>query len=79
MSNVEVKVIIYANDRNVAAMVKGLAWEVDGPKSVAGASKKFLAAHGHLVFHFGSREKADEFVDVLAMYLPGILGRISTS
>lgn len=79
MSMVDVKIMIHANDRKVAAMVKALAFEVDGPKSVEGASKEFLAAHGHLVFHFRSLEKADEFRDALAMYLPGILGRISAS
>jgi hypothetical protein len=79
MSTVDIKIVIYANDRKVAAMVKALAFEVDGTRSVKGASKEFLAAHGHLVFHFSSREKADEFRDALAMYLPGILGRISAS
>jgi len=79
MSNVVVKVIVHANDRYIAAMAKSLAWEVGGPKSVSGASKEFLAAHGHLVFTFRTREKADTFVHVLATYLPGILGRVSTS
>lgn len=79
MSNVDIKVIIQGNDRKLAAMVKALAFEIDGPKSVEGASKEFLTANGHLVFHFRSREKADEFRNVLAMYVPGILGRVSPS
>jgi hypothetical protein len=69
----DVKVVIHANDRNVGAMVKALAFEVDGPKSVEGASKDFLKMHGHLVFHFRSAEKAQEFRDAISLYLPGFL------
>ncbi len=75
MTTVDIKITIHANDRKIAAMVKALAFEVDGPKSVEGASKEFLETHGYLVFHFKSHEKADAFRDVLTMYLPRILAQ----
>lgn len=75
MITADVKITIHANDRKVAAMVKALAFEVGGTKSVVGTSKEFLETHGYLVFHFKSHEKADEFRDALAMYLPGILAQ----
>ena len=74
-----VKIVIHANDRKVSAMVKALAFEVDGPKSVGGATKEFLEKHGYLVFHFHSNEKAQEFRDAVALYLPGFLARAEST
>lgn len=75
MSTADIKITIHANDRKIAAMVKALAFEVDGPKSVEGTSKEFLDTHGYLVFHFKSHEKADMFREALIMYLPGIFAK----
>jgi hypothetical protein len=75
MTTVDIKITIHANDRKIAAMVKALAFEVDGPKSVEGATKEFLETHRYLVFHFKSHEKADAFRDALIMYLPGIFAQ----
>ncbi len=75
---IDVKITFYENDRKVSAMVKALAFEVDGPKSVEGASKEFLEKNGHLVFHFRSEEKAQEFRDTVALYLPGLLARVAS-
>jgi hypothetical protein len=72
---IDVKIVIHANDRKVSAMVKALAFEVDGPKSVGGATKEFLEQHGYLVFHFQSNAKAQEFREALSLYLPGFLAR----
>jgi hypothetical protein len=59
-------------------MVKALAFEVDGPKAVEGASKDFLKSHGHLVFHFQTDAKARAFREALGLYLPGFLARVAT-
>jgi hypothetical protein len=74
---VDVRVVFHANDRKVSAMVKALAFEVDGPKAVEGASKDFLKSHGHLIFHFQTDAKANEFREALGLYLPGFLARVS--
>lgn len=76
---VDVRVVFHANDRKVSAMVKALAFEVDGPKAVEGASKEFLKSHGYLTFHFQSDAKANEFREALSLYLPGFLARVSTN
>lgn len=72
----EVRVAFHANDRKISAMVKALAFEVDGPSTVAGASKDYLEAHGHLAFRFRTPEKAKEFQEALSLYLPGFLARV---
>lgn len=69
----DVKVAIHNRDRKIGAMVKALSFEVDGPKSVSGASKEFLEQNGYYIFHFSSQEKASEFKEALANYLPGVL------
>ena len=74
-----VKIVFHANDRKISAMVKALAFEIDGPKSVEGASKEFLEKNGHLVFYFRSDEKAREFRDAVALYLPGFLARVASA
>jgi len=74
----DVRVVFHANDQRISAMVKALAFEVDGPKAVEGASKEFLKRHGHLVFHFKTDAKAQEFREALALYLPGFLAREGT-
>lgn len=69
----DIKVTIHNRDRKIGAMVKALAFEVEGPKSVTGASKEFLEQNGFYVFHFSSQEYASEFTEALARYLPGLL------
>lgn len=73
---IDVKVWIHNKDRKIGAMVKALAFEISGPSSVVGASKEHLETHGSYVFHFQSQEKAQEFRDSLAMYLPGLLATV---
>lgn len=75
---VNVRVIFHANDQKVSAMVKALAFEVDGPKAVEGASKDFLRSQGYLIFHFRTDDKAREFREALSLYLPGFLARVTT-
>ena len=74
----DVKIVFHANDRKISAMVKALAFEIDGPKSVEGVSKEYLEKNGHLVFHFRSEEKAKEFREAVALYLPGFLSRVAS-
>lgn len=74
---VNVRVVFHANDRKVSAMVKALAFEVDGPKAVEGASKDFLKSNGYLTFHFQTDAKAKEFREALSLYLPGFLARVA--
>ncbi len=69
----DVKVTIHNKDRKIGAMVKALAFEVGGPKSVTGTSKEFLEENGFYIFHFSSQEYAAEFMEALAQYLPGLL------
>jgi len=40
------KVMIHGKDRKIGAMVKALAFEVDGPQSVIGASREFHEKSG---------------------------------
>ncbi|MGH8589953.1 MAG: hypothetical protein ACREXX_11675 [Gammaproteobacteria bacterium] len=69
----DLKVTIHGKDRKIGAMVKALAFEVDGPKSVTGASKEFLEKNGFYVFHFSSDSLAKEFSEAISRYLPGLL------
>lgn len=69
----DIKVTIYRKDRKVGAMVKALAFEISGPKSVVGASKDFLEDKGYYVFHFPSEATAEEFREAVTTYLPGLL------
>jgi len=73
---IEVKVAVPSKDRKVGTMVKVLSFEVGGTKSVVGASKEFLQQHGHLVFWFVSEEKAQEFRESVALYLPGLVAQV---
>ena len=72
----DVKVTIHNKDRKIGAMVKALSFEVDGPKSVKGASKEFLEQNGYYIFHFSSEEKALEFKEAISSYLPGVLATV---
>ena len=76
---VEVTVAIHAGNRMIGAMVKALAWEIDGPKAVTGAPRGFLNKNGFLVFHFSSSEKAQEFREATAFYSPWILARVTAT
>lgn len=67
---VEVKVAIPDKDRKVGAMIKALAVEVSGFKSVKGTTKEFLKASGFYVFRFRTQGKADEFSDSVRRYIP---------
>jgi len=69
----DVKVTIHNKDRKIGAMVKALTFEVEGPKSVTGASKEFLEKNGFYIFHFSTQALASEFTDALSQYLPGLL------
>jgi len=73
---IPVEVTIHNKDRKIGAMVKALSFEVDGPKSVEGASKDFLEANGYLRFHFSTQEKATEFTDAVSTYLPQLLAKV---
>jgi hypothetical protein len=57
-------------------MVKALAFEVEGPSAVAGATREYLASKGYLSFKFKTHEKAREFAESVARYLPGFLARV---
>ena len=72
----EIRVAFHANDPKLGAMVKALAFEVDGPSSVAGATRDYLASNSLLSFKFRTPEKAKEFADSVAHYLPGFLARV---
>jgi hypothetical protein len=67
------KVTIHGKDRKIGAMVKALAFEVDGPQSVIGASREFLEKNGFYVFHFSTDALAKEFSEAVTRYLPGLL------
>jgi hypothetical protein len=73
---IQVRVEVHGKDRRVGAMVKALAFEIGGPKSVEGAVKEFLEQHGHYVFHFRSSDDAREFQEAVGLYLPGLLARV---
>ncbi len=68
-----VKVSIRDKNRYIGAMVKALAFEIDGPKSVKGSSKDILEAEGCYIFHFSNNDKAQRFLKVLSQHLPGYL------
>jgi hypothetical protein len=72
-----VNVMIHGKDRKISAMAKALAYEVDGPSSVKGASKEALDRNGFLTFHFSSPSRAKEFRETLAEYLPQILAKVT--
>jgi len=76
---IEVKVIIHGKDRKVGAMVKALAFEIGNKYAVVGAKKEFLANTGYYVFHFDSPQRADEFRDAVATYLPVRLAKCEDS
>jgi hypothetical protein len=69
----DVRVSIHGKDRNIGAMVKALAFEISNRQAVIGASKEFLAQNGYLVFHFSTNQKAVDFKDSVATYLPALL------
>lgn len=71
-----IKVAIRDKDRNIGAMVKALAFEIDGPNSVKGTSKDHLQAEGSYIFHFSSEQKAKNFVEALGKYLPSYLAEV---
>lgn len=73
---IDVKVTILEKNRKIGAMVKALAFEIAGPKSVVGASKDILEDKGYYTFHFPSEEPAKEFREAVALYLPGLLARV---
>lgn len=65
-----VRITIEGKDRMVGAMVKALAVEVSGFRSVTGATMKFLAANGFYEFRFPTESRADKFRDAVRRYLP---------
>ena len=65
-----VKIKIVANDRKVGAMVKALAVEVSGFNAVRGTKKDFLRENGFYEFNFPNNNKAEEFKQAVATYLP---------
>ena len=64
-----VAVTIMGKDRKVGAMVKALAVEVSGYKTVSGATKEFLSEHGYYEFGFPAEAKAEEFRAAVREYL----------
>lgn len=76
---INICIAIQAKDRKVGAMVKALAFDVNGPKAVVGASREFLDRNGYLVFHFRSEKQATEFIDSIAVYLPGDRATVSNT
>ncbi|MEE9912106.1 MAG: hypothetical protein K4571_10320 [Deltaproteobacteria bacterium] len=71
----EVNVSIHEKDRKIGAMVKALAFEIGNKQAVVGASKEFLERNGYYVFHFNTTQKAQEFKDAVANYLPAFLAQ----
>ncbi len=72
----DVTVAIREKNRNIGAMVKALAFEIDGPKSVKGSTKEVLETQGNYTFHFASNDKAKEFIASLGRYLPSYLAEV---
>ena len=70
---VDIHVSIHNKDRKIGAMVKALAFEVGNKQAVVGASKEFLESYVYLIFHFITTQKAQEFKDAVATYLPSLL------
>lgn len=66
---VEVKVFVTGKDKKAGALVKALAVEDAGFKSVSGARKDFLSSNGYYLFHFRRARQAEEFKKDVRNYL----------
>ena len=72
----DIKVAIRDKDRNIGAMVKALAFEIDGSSSVKGSTKEVLETQDHYTFHLSNDEKANKFIVSLGSYLPSDLAKV---
>jgi hypothetical protein len=72
----EVKVAIKDNDKMVAAMVRALAFAIQGRDVVSGQSQGRLELLGFLTFPFRSDGHAQEFREAVSHYL-GIYGAVA--
>lgn len=66
----DIKISIKENDKYIGAMIKALAFEVDGPSSVKGTKQVVLQVEGYYTFHFSTEKKVESFKELLQMYIP---------